>query len=283
MFGTAEGMKDPPSSQKQAKCNLSQDSSKDLLACFMWVVKNVEPGVLKQWWVELTGDRLMSVCEVLRLTISSFQYKGRKSGRRGMHRSSIKGGNSAAEAKAHLEDMILGRPNAKEMLSRGSSRKGGGHNSPNPETRRWNNRHSFASNRLIPPNTLEATRSVPGGAAPACWGEVEEDQVIEGNLCTEVSVVVLDTLSIVEQVVSQSDQSQTLLASVLRVILHAFNTHQSTQTLFHLFAMQRSLVSKYPNLLFDETTEHCAALCKSLLKHCSSSISSIRSQSSASL
>ncbi len=56
--------------------------------------------------------------------------------------------------------------------------------------------------RLIPPNTLEATRSVPGGAAPACWGEVEEDQIIGGNLCTEVSVVVLDTLSIVEQVQS---------------------------------------------------------------------------------
>ena len=107
--------------------------------------------------------------------------------------------------------------------------------------------------------------------------------MIEGNLCTEVGIIVLDTLAIVEQVVSQTDQSQTLLASVLRVILHALNTVQSTTLLQHLFTIQRSIVSKYPNLLFDETTEHCAALCKSLLKHCSSSISVIRSQASASL
>ena len=106
---------------------------------------------------------------------------------------------------------------------------------------------------------------------------------IEGNLATEVSMIVLDTLFVVEQVVSSTEHSQTLLASVLRVMLHALNTTQSTQFLQHLFALQRSLVSKYPNLLFDEATEHCAALCKSLLKHCSSSISGVRSQASASL
>merc|ERR1712226_633522 len=79
------------------------------------------------------------------------------------------------------------------------------------------------------------------------------------------------------------DHSQALLASVLRVMLHALNTNQSTSFLQHLFAVQRSLVSKYPNLLFDEATEHCAALCKCLLKHCSSSIAQVRSQASASL
>ena len=80
-----------------------------------------------------------------------------------------------------------------------------------------------------------------------------------------------------------TDHSQALLASVLRVMLHALNTNQSTSFLQHLFSVQRSLVSKYPNLLFDEATEHCAALCKCLLKHCSSAISQVRSQASASL
>ena len=40
---------------------------------------------------------------------------------------------------------------------------------------------------------------------------------------------------------------------------------------------------KFPSLLFDEASEHCADLCLRLLKHCSSSISPVRSQSSASL
>merc|ERR1719412_214251 len=106
---------------------------------------------------------------------------------------------------------------------------------------------------------------------------------MEGNLATEASMLVLDTLDLIVQIVSHTDHSQGLLASVLRVLLHALHTNQSTMFLQHLFAVQRSLVSKYPNLLFDEATEHCAALCKALLRHSSSSISGVRSQSAASL
>ena len=83
--------------------------------------------------------------------------------------------------------------------------------------------------------------------------------------------------------VSQSDQSSGLLASVLRVLLHALGTNQSTFFLRHLFAVQRSFVFKFPSLLFDDAAEHCADLCLRLLKHCSSSISAVRSQASASL
>ena len=85
------------------------------------------------------------------------------------------------------------------------------------------------------------------------------------------------------QVVSHTDHSQGLLASVLRVLLHALGTNQSTMFLQHLFAVQRSFVFKFPSLLFDEASEHCADLCLRLLKHCSSSISPVRSQASASL
>ena len=47
--------------------------------------------------------------------------------------------------------------------------------------------------------------------------------------------------------------------------------------LFELFIQQ------FPGLLFDEETELCADLCLRLLRHCSSNISSLRSQASASL
>merc|ERR1719391_711178 len=120
------------------------------------------------------------------------------------------------------------------------------------------------------------------GSSKRDW-DPELESHIEGNLATEVSMIVLDTLTVVEQVVAAADHSQTLLASVLRVMLHALNTNQSTSFLQHLFAVQRALVTKHPNLLFDEATEHCAALCKCLLKHCSSSIAQVRSQASASL
>ena len=51
---------------------------------------------------------------------------------------------------------------------------------------------------------------------------------MEGNLATEASMLVLDTLDLIVQVVSHTDHSQGLLASVLRVLLHALGTNQST-------------------------------------------------------
>ena len=129
--------------------------------------------------------------------------------------------------------------------------------------------------------------SLPALPALAPWdrdtGDLELGGLVETNLAAEVSLVVLDTMCVVEQVVAATDNCTQLLASVLRVMLHALNTAQSVAVLHHLFAIQRSLVSKYPNLLFDEATEHCAALCKALLRHSSSSISGVRSQSAASL
>lgn len=43
------------------------------------------------------------------------------------------------------------------------------------------------------------------------------------------------------------------------------------------------LLFQFPELLFEEETEQCADLCLRLLRHCSSSISTIRSHASASL
>ena len=59
---------------------------------------------------------------------------------------------------------------------------------------------------------------------------------MEGNLATEASMLVLDTLDLIVQIVSHTDHSQGLLASVLRVLLHALHTNQSTMFLQHLFA-----------------------------------------------
>ena len=114
-------------------------------------------------------------------------------------------------------------------------------------------------------------------------GSSETSSHLEGCLATESSMIVLDTLELIVQVVSHTDHSQGLLTSVLKVLLHALGTNQSTFFIRHLFAVQRSFVFKFPSLLFDEASEHCADLCLRLLKHCSSSISAVRSQSSASL
>ena len=59
--------------------------------------------------------------------------------------------------------------------------------------------------------------------------------------------------------------------------------NQSVEVMKCIFATQRAIVHKFPELIFFEETEQCAELCARLLKHCSSSISDIRAWACASL
>ena len=163
--------------------------------------------------------------------------------------------------------------------------------SPNPDgNRRWH-KASFLRNANAGGANMDAiSLCSTGGAGDSgiTINRLSEDEMelnahLEGNLATEASMIVLDTLELIVQVVSHTDHSQGLLTSVLRVLLHALATNQSTFFIEHLFAVQRSFVFKFPSLLFDEASEHCADLCLMLLKHCSSSISAIRSRAAASL
>lgn len=83
--------------------------------------------------------------------------------------------------------------------------------------------------------------------------------------------------------VSSCDVQQTVVGTILKILLHALARNQSTTVLPHMFATQRSLVFKFHSALFDEETEQCADLCLLLLKHCGSCIPSVRSQAAASL
>ncbi|XP_052826042.1 dedicator of cytokinesis protein 7 isoform X2 [Octopus bimaculoides] len=112
--------------------------------------------------------------------------------------------------------------------------------------------------------------------------DVEVDAHVEGNLASEVSMVALDTLELIVQI-AQSSMEMPTLGYALRVLLHSLGLNQSTAVLQHMLATQRSLVSKFPELLFQEETEQCADLCLRLLRHCSSCISNTRSHAAASL
>lgn len=79
--------------------------------------------------------------------------------------------------------------------------------------------------------------------------------------------------------------SPTLLANIMKIMLNALALEQSTTSLTNLFANQRALVAKFPEILFDEAsdTEYCAEMCMRLLKHCTSPLQAVRAQASASL
>ncbi|XP_075219096.1 dedicator of cytokinesis [Lycorma delicatula] len=271
--------------QQARKTGLSAETTRNLLICFLWVIKNMDKEVLRQWWLDLPSQRLRQLLEALDICISCFEYKGKRTVKNQTQQFS----NKTMDIKSRLEDVILGQGSARcEMMLR---RKG------------VSSSGSISSTGTSGSSINSIGMSVTGSGDRLRWRKeqmayrspdvtdrprpnvknVEMEGHVEGSLATEVSFIVLDTLEQIVQVSSQSDHLQGLLGAVLRVLLHALSRNQSTCVLHNMFATQRSVVFKFPNLLFDEETEQCADLCLQLLKHCSSYLTSVRSQASASL
>uniref|UniRef100_A0A452S9G3 Dedicator of cytokinesis 7 n=1 Tax=Ursus americanus TaxID=9643 RepID=A0A452S9G3_URSAM len=239
----------------------SAESSRSLLICLLWVLKNADETVLQKWFTDLSVLQLNRLLDLLYLCVSCFEYKGKKVFER-MNSLTFK---KSKDMRAKLEEAILGSIGARQEMVRRSR----GHAFGSQENLRW--RKDMTHWRQ---NTEKLDKS---------RAEIEHEALIDGNLATEANLIILDTLEIVVQTVSVTESKESILGGVLKVLLHSMACNQSAVYLQHCFATQRALVSKFPELLFEEETEQCADLCLRLLRHCSSSIGTIRSHASASL
>ena len=113
--------------------------------------------------------------------------------------------------------------------------------------------------------------------------DIEVDALIEASLAGEVSLIVLDSVELLIINTQSIENLQSVLGKNLEVLLHLMLCNQSYEVMKCVFATQRSIVHKFPELIFFEETEQCAELCARLLKHCSSSTPDIRAWACASL
>eukprot|EP00079_Xenopus_tropicalis_P024385 XP_012816995.1 PREDICTED: dedicator of cytokinesis protein 7 isoform X9 [Xenopus tropicalis] len=253
----------------------SAESSRSLLICLLWVLKNADETVLQKWFTDLSILQLNRLLDLLYLCVSCFEYKGKKAFER-MNSLTFK---KSKDMRAKLEEAILGSIGARQEMVRRSrgqlERSPSGSAFGSQENLRW--RKEMTHWRQ---NTDKTDKSHKPARTRA---ELEHEALIDGNLATEANLIILDTLEIIVQTVSMTESKESILGGVLKTLLHSMACNQSSLYLQHCFATQRALVSKFPELLFEEETEQCADLCLRLLRHCSSSISNIRSHASASL
>uniref|UniRef100_A0A1A8EZA2 Dedicator of cytokinesis 7 n=2 Tax=Nothobranchius korthausae TaxID=1143690 RepID=A0A1A8EZA2_9TELE len=242
--------------------SFSAESSRSLLICLLWVLKNADELVLQKWFTDLSVSQLNRLLDLLYLCVSCFEYKGRKT----LERINSLTFKKSQDMKARLEEAILGTVGARqEMVRRCRERSPYG----SQENVRWRKNVTHWKQ-----NTDRVDKSK---------AEMEQESVVDGNLATEASLIVLDTLEIIVKTVVASELKESVLGGVLRVLLHSMAGNQSALFLQHCFTTQRALVFKFPEMLFEEDTELCADLCLRLLRHCSSSVSPVRSHASASL
>uniref|UniRef100_A0A8C5D1B3 Dedicator of cytokinesis 7 n=1 Tax=Gadus morhua TaxID=8049 RepID=A0A8C5D1B3_GADMO len=249
----------PPQTGRQHG-TFSAESSRSLLICLLWVLKNADEMVLQKWFTDLSVSQLNRLLDLLYLCVSCFEYKGKKAFER-MNSLTFK---KSKDMKAKLEEAILGSIGARQEMVRRSRGAFG-----SQENLRWRKDMTHWRQNS---EKMDKTRA-----------ELEHEALIDGNLATEANLTILDTLEIVVQTASVTETKESILGGVLKVLLHSMACNQSALYLQHCFATQRALVSKFPELLFEEETEQCADLCLRLLRSCGSSISTIRAHASASL
>ncbi|XP_076871001.1 dedicator of cytokinesis protein 7 isoform X28 [Brachyhypopomus gauderio] len=254
----------------------SPESSRSLLICLLWVLKNADEMVLQKWFTDLSVSQLNRLLDMLYLCVSCFEYKTHflfMQGKKAFERMNSLTFKKSKDMKAKLEEAILGSIGARQEMVRRSrgqlERSPSGSAFGSQENLRWRKDMTHWRQNS---EKMDKTRA-----------ELEHEALIDGNLATEANLIVLDTLEIIVQTVSVTESKESILGGVLKVLLHSMACNQSALYLQHCFATQRALVSKFPELLFEEETEQCADLCLRLLRNCSSCISTIRSHASASL
>ncbi|XP_062854094.1 dedicator of cytokinesis protein 7 isoform X9 [Trichomycterus rosablanca] len=260
----------------------SPESSRSLLICLLWVLKNADELVLQKWFTDLSVSQLNRLLDMLYLCVSCFEYKAHflfMQGKKAFERMNSLTFKKSKDMKAKLEEAILGSIGARQEMVRRSrgqlERSPSGSAFGSQENLRW--RKDMTHWRQNSEKMDKGHKSVRTRA------ELEHEALIDGNLATEANLIILDTLEIIVQTVSVTESKESILGGVLKVLLHSMACNQSALYLQHCFATQRALVSKFPELLFEEETEQCADLCLRLLRNCSSSIGTIRSHASASL
>nr|XP_057925533.1 dedicator of cytokinesis protein 8 isoform X2 [Doryrhamphus excisus] len=242
---------------------LAADTSRHLLVCFLWVMKNADRSLIQRWTVDMPPSLLNKLLELLTICLSCFEYRG--------HQSSDKVSTQALQkshqAKLQLEEALLRGMGARgEMMKRvgGMDRTMG-----QRENLRW--RKDLTQWRQTN-DRHDKTKA-----------ELDQEALISGNLATEANLIILDLLETIVQAVPLADCKDSVVGGVLKVLLHSLTCNQSSTFLSHTFSTLRALVVKFGELIFEEEAEQCADLCQKVLHYCSSPVDENRSQACATL
>uniref|UniRef100_A0A8C1T6J0 Dedicator of cytokinesis 8 n=1 Tax=Cyprinus carpio TaxID=7962 RepID=A0A8C1T6J0_CYPCA len=240
---------------------LTAETSRNLLMCFLWIIKNADQNLIQRWTVDIPSSQLSRLLELLTICISCFEYRGRRL--LDVIRTFSCG--KSQQAKARLEEALLGGIGARGQMMK---RVGG----------ELHLMFYFLENLRWRKDLTQWRQTNDRSKA-----ELDQEAIISGNLATETNIIVLDLLEMIVQAVPLADCKDNVVGGVLKVLLHSLTCNQSTTFLSHCFSTLRALIVKFGDLLFEEEAEQCADLCQKVLHYCSSCVDSNRSQACATL
>uniref|UniRef100_A0A8I3WLJ0 Dedicator of cytokinesis 8 n=1 Tax=Callithrix jacchus TaxID=9483 RepID=A0A8I3WLJ0_CALJA len=204
---------------------LSADTTRSLMICFLWIMKNADQSLIRKWIADLPSVQLNRILDILFICVFCFEYKGKQSS----DKVSTQVLQKSRDVKARLEEALLRGEGARgEMMRR---RAPGNDRFPGlNENLRWKKEqtHWRQANEK-----LDKTKA-----------ELDQEALISGNLATEANLIILDMQENIIQASSALDCKDSLLGGVLRVLVRSLNCDQSTTYLTHCYATLRALIAK---------------------------------------
>uniref|UniRef100_A0A670ZX85 Dedicator of cytokinesis 8 n=1 Tax=Pseudonaja textilis TaxID=8673 RepID=A0A670ZX85_PSETE len=243
---------------------LSPETTRHLLICFLWIMKNADQNLIQKWIADLSSPQLNRILDLLFICVSGFEYKVEEI------MSNTQALKKSRDAKARLEEALLRGEGARgEMMKRSRFLAGTSLLPGSNENLRWRKEQTQWRQAN---ETQDKTKA-----------EIDQESLISGNLATEANLIILDMQENIIQATLAMDCKVNIFGGVLKVLINSLSYDQSTTYLTHCFATLRALIVKFGELLFEEEVEQCADLCQKVLQHCSSSIDTTRVQACATL
>nr|XP_019960048.1 PREDICTED: dedicator of cytokinesis protein 9-like isoform X9 [Paralichthys olivaceus] len=224
---------------------LDRDEIKNLLMCFLHILKSMSEEALFAYWNKAASSELMDFFTLIEVCLHQFRYMGK----RFIARSQEGTGPVAPDRKS----LTL------------------------PVSR---NRAGILHARLQQLGNLETAHTF-NNMYSHTEADVSSQCLLEANVSTEVCLTVLDTLSIFimgfKTQLNSDLGHNPLMKKVFQVHLCFLQIPQSEAALKQVFTSLRTFIFKFPCTFFDGRADMCASLCYEILKCCNSKLSSIRS------
>ncbi|XP_069104043.1 dedicator of cytokinesis protein 9-like [Argopecten irradians] len=221
---------------------------KDLLLCFLYIIKHLPDDILLGWFNNSSEFDIIDFFSILEVCLTHFKYQGRKK----IHDLSIIGDSRKAST------MPYSRRSTPSVVSsnfqmRTVSQYGDIPDSPH---------HGMSSDADAVMKALQ-----------------------EANMTTEIGLIFLDLLSTYCQTFKRNlehkDGDNSLMRKIFSLYLSFLQTSQSEHLQKHVFAAWRSFIKKFPSVLFRGQASLCGDLCYEVLRCCNSKLYSTRKEACA--
>lgn len=94
---------------------LNADTTRNLMICFLWIMKNADQSLIRRWIADLPSMQLNRILDLLFICVSCFEYKGKLSS----DKVSTQVLQKSRDVKARLEEALLRGEGARgEMMRR---------------------------------------------------------------------------------------------------------------------------------------------------------------------